>query len=197
MTPLFYDEDAATAANVGAADYGLATTLALTGPDSNEVVPEGARFGGDFMLTSQGDQEQIYVSDAGGRHQRLAVLSLSQSVDDTAWPTQARGTLYSTDSTNDTIVSVRGPFVPYQPIVAATPCGANSAPATCPAPPSYPANYLATLNPGTGEVTAVTIERAAYTPQGGCYGCRAETSTGSPTNSGPGYQQRVRRPIAR
>ncbi len=196
VTPLFYDEDAATAANVGAADYGLATTLALTGPDSNEVVPEGARFGGDFMLTSQGDQEQIYVNDAGGRHQRLAVLSLSQSVDDTAWPTQARGTLYSTDSTNDTIVSVRGPFVPYQPIVAATPCGANSAPATCPAPPSYPANYLATLNPGTGEVTAVTIERAAYTPQGGCYGCRAETSTGSPTNSGPGYQQRVRRPIA-
>ena len=186
VTPLFYDEDAATAANVGAADYGLATTLALTGPDSNEVVPEGARFGGDFMLTSQGDQEQIYVSDAGGRHQRLAVLSLSQSVDDTAWPTQARGTLYSTDSTNDTIVSVRGPFVPYQPIVAATPCGANSAPATCPAPPSYPANYLATLNPGTGEVTAVTIERAAYTPQGGCYGCRGRPARDRRPIAGPG-----------
>jgi GLTT repeat (6 copies) len=167
VTPLFYDEDSATVANVGASNSGQTTTLALTDPDSNEVVPTGARFGDEFMLTSQGDQEQIYVSDAGGHRQRLAVLSLSQSVDDTAWPTQARGTLYSTDSTNDSIVSVRGPFVPYQPLVVATPCGANSAPASCPAPPGYPANYLATLNPETGQVTAVTIEGATYTPQGG------------------------------
>jgi hypothetical protein len=141
--------------------------LALTDPDSNEVVPEGSRFGGDFMLTSQGDQEQIFVNDAGGRHQSLAVLSLSQSVDDTAWPTRQGDVLYATDSTNDAIDTIVGPFVPGQPLAVATPCGSNSAPATCPAPPSYPANFLATINPSTGQVAAVTVEGAAFTPQGG------------------------------
>ena len=166
VTPLFFDEDSATVVNAGSS-YGQTTTLGLTDPDSNEVVPPGARFGGDFMLTSQGDQEQIYVRNAGTRRQSLSVLSLSQSVDDTAWPTSSRGALYSTDSTNDSIDSIGGPFVPGQPMVAATPCGANSAPATCPAPPAYPANYLATLNPYTGQVTAATVVGAAYVPQGG------------------------------
>ncbi len=90
VTPLFFDEDSATVVNAGSS-YGHTTTLGLTDPDSNEVVPPGARFGGDFMLTSQGDQEQIYVRNAGTRRQSLSVLSLSQSVDDTAWPTSSRG----------------------------------------------------------------------------------------------------------
>ncbi len=166
VTPLFYDESTATTANAGA-DYGSPVTLGLTDPDSNEIVPFGARFGGDFMLTSQGDLEQIYVADAGGRHQRLSVLTLSQSVDDTAWPTRSSGALYATDSTNDSVDSVRGPFVPGWPMVVATPCGSNSAPGTCPAPPMFPANYLATLNPTTGQVSPVVVEGAAFTPQGG------------------------------
>ena len=140
--------------------------LRLPTPTQTKSSPVGARFGGDFMLTSQGDQEQIYVQGTG-RHQSLAVLSLTQSVDDTAWPTSSRGTLYSTDSTNDAIDAIRGPFVPGQPMVAATPCGANSAPATCPMPPSYPANFLATLNSRTGQVSQVTVVGAAYVPQGG------------------------------
>lgn len=166
VVPLFYDEDKATVANQGS-QHGQSVALALTDPDSNEVVPMGARFGGDFMLTSQGDQEQIFVNDAGGRHQSLAVLSLSQSVDDTAWPTRPGGTLYATDSTNDAIDTIVGPFIPGQPLAIATPCGSNSAPATCPAPPSYPANFLATINPSTGQVAAVTVEGAVFTPQGG------------------------------
>jgi hypothetical protein len=166
VTPLFYDESTATVANIGSG-YGQTTTLALTDPDSNEVVPAGARFGGDFMLTSQGDEEQIYVHGAGTPSQTLQVLALTQSVDDTAWPTSSQGTLYSTDSTNDAIDTLRGPFIPRVPMVAATPCGANSAPPTCPAPPTYPANYLAVMNPFTGEVTAVTVVGAAYVPQGG------------------------------
>ena len=41
--------------------------LALTDPDSNEDVPAFAtRFAGDFMLTSQGDKQQIFVHDADG-----------------------------------------------------------------------------------------------------------------------------------
>ena len=43
---------------------GRPVKLGLTDPDSNEIVPALApRFPGDFMLTSQGDKEQIYVHD--------------------------------------------------------------------------------------------------------------------------------------
>jgi hypothetical protein len=72
VSPLFYDEDPATVATVTSPQYLKTTKLALTDPDSTEVVPfSGPRFAGDFMLTSQGDQEQIYVADAGSTHQRL------------------------------------------------------------------------------------------------------------------------------
>lgn len=81
MTPLFYDEDLATVATVGMSNFGQQVNLALTDPDSNENVPSYAdRFAGDFMLTSQGDQEQIFVRDAGTPWQRLSVLSLTASV---------------------------------------------------------------------------------------------------------------------
>jgi len=118
------------------------------------------------MLTSQGDQEQIFVDNAGRPDQSLSVLSLSQSVDDTAWPDGHPGTLFATDSTHDTVVAVRGAF-PNGPVAAATPCGANSAPVTCPAPPAYPANYLASLNPWNGEITALPVAGAPFVPQGG------------------------------
>ena len=166
-TPLFYDEDTATTANRSTKpDGGAKTTqLALTDPDSSSVVPSGAsRFARDFMLTSQGDQQQIFVDRANSDHPRLAVLNLSQAVDDTAWPTHRSGKLFATDSTNDAVVVVTGSFDGGQPFVVATPCGANSAPASCPA---SPANYLATLNPKTGNVTAVTVTGASFAPQGG------------------------------
>jgi len=65
--PLFYDENSTVVANVNSANLGECSKLGLTAPDSNEVVPFGGpRFAGDFMLTSQGDLEQIYLSHAGG-----------------------------------------------------------------------------------------------------------------------------------
>ena len=164
VTPLFYDEDPATVANVGTPQSGRTVHLALTDPDSNEVVPWGAaRFAGDFMLTSQGDLQQIFVNPWD---HTLSVLDLTQSVDDTAWPDGGSGALYATDSTNDTVDVVTGAF-PSGPVVAVTPCGANSAPATCPAPPAYPANSLGSLNPWTGEVTALTVGGVPFVPQGG------------------------------
>jgi hypothetical protein len=169
VSPVFFDESSAHVANVGSPSFWQPVTLALTDPDSNEVVPRGARFGGDFMLTSQGDQQQIYMRAGrwSGEPQTLEVLNLSQSVDDTAWPTSSRGTLYSTDSSNDSVDAITGRFKVDQPLVVATPCGANSAPATCPAPPTFPANFLASLNPWTGAVSAVVVQGATYTPQGG------------------------------
>jgi len=161
---LFYDESKATAAN--GPHFGKTVKLALTDPDSNEVVPPSApRFGGDFMLTSQGDKEQIYVHGAGTRYQHLSVLALSQSVDDTAWATAWHGTFYATDHDGDTVDVLSGTFWPGTVFVAVTPCDANNAPATCPAP-GFPANYLGQLNMYTGQITPVKVRGARLEPQG-------------------------------
>jgi hypothetical protein len=164
---LFFDESHATAANGPHAGHPV--KLALTDPDSNEVVPGLApRFPGDFMLTSQGDKEQIYVHNAGARHQHLWVLALSQSVDDTAWATTFSGKLFATDHDADTVNVILGLFIPGTAFVAVTPCDANNAPATCPAP-GFPANYLGTLNMFTGHVTRVPVRGASLEPQGMIY----------------------------
>lgn len=162
VSPLFGDEDIATFANTGSLK-GRHAPLALTDPDSSEVVPNGApRFAHDFMLTSQGDQEQIFVHNGS---KSLSVLSLSQSVDDTQWA-DGPGVLYATDSTNDAVDVLGGDF-PQGPIVAVTPCGSNSAPSTCPDPPTFPANYLGSLNPWTGTISPLAVGGAAFVPQGG------------------------------
>jgi hypothetical protein len=165
MTPVFYDESSATIANVG---HTKATRvrLALVDADSNEVVPSFApRFAGDFMLTSQGDQEQIFVSDLGGARQSLTALSLSASVDDTAWPSDRRGSLYASDNANNTIYRITGPFTRGSVLVADTPCDQNDAPATCPRP-NFPANFLGLLSPYTGMITRVDLSGPAVQPQG-------------------------------
>ncbi len=163
VTPVFFDEATATNANLGSTGT---TQLMLTDPDSNENVPFSApRFGGDFMLTSQGDQQQIFVSDPGGPRQTLSVLNLSTAVDDTAWPSGPWGALYVTDHGNNAVDVVLGFFRPRSVLVAATPCDASNAPSTCPGP-GFPANYLGELNPWTGAVTAVKLYGAPLTPQG-------------------------------
>jgi hypothetical protein len=78
----------ATALALNGSHAGHNVTLALTDPDSSEVVPtRSPKFGGDFMLDSQGDQELIFYGPGGS----LRVLHLTASVDDSAWPTTQRG----------------------------------------------------------------------------------------------------------
>jgi hypothetical protein len=166
LNPLFFDEDQATLANVNSSQFGVSQQLLLTDPDSNEQVPAYAdRFAGDFMLTSQGDQEQIFVRHAGRVDQSLSVLQLSSSVDDTAWPSGPSGALLTTDNSNDTIDEITGPFRPGSVFVADTPCDENSAPSPCPAP-GFPANFLGELNPFTGQITPVDLNGPAVEPQG-------------------------------
>jgi hypothetical protein len=165
---LFYDGSIALAAN--GPHFGRPVKLALTDPDSNEVVPSlprslATRFNGDFMLTSQGDKEQIYVSRAATQHQRLWVLKLSQSVDDTAWATTLNGAFFTADHDGDTIDRITGFWWPGTAFVAVTPCDANNAPATCPAP-GFPANYVGTLNMYTGQITRVSLRGPKVEPQG-------------------------------
>jgi hypothetical protein len=161
VKPLFFDEATATVANTGK-DYGKKVRLALTDPDSNEDVPSsGPRFANDFMVTSQGDKEQIFYARGG----KLAVLRLTQSVDDTAWARSRRGQLVGASTAGDTIDVVTGPFPATSVFVAVTPCDAGNAPATCPAP-GFPPNYLGQLNPWTGVVTKVDVRGPAFGPQG-------------------------------
>jgi hypothetical protein len=159
-----YDDEARAKA-VNGPDAGKLVRLALTDPDSNEVVPwSSPRFAGDFMLTSQADKEQIFY-DGTGWPVNLEVLHLSDSVDDTAWATARRGALYTTDQTTDTVDEVYGAFTIGTAYSAVTPCDANDAPAVCPAP-GFPPNYLATNNLKTGALTPVKTLGPRVYPQG-------------------------------
>jgi hypothetical protein len=159
--PFFADN--ATATGVGGSDAGKTVTLALTDPDSNEVVPSNSpEFAGDFMLNAQGDKELIFSGASG---QNLQVLKISNSVDDTTWATSASGSLYTTDSSADTLDVITGSFKPGTAYTAVAPCNANSAPAVCPAPPAYPANSLGTINLKTGAVGKVVVN-GPVTPKG-------------------------------
>jgi hypothetical protein len=161
VAPFFADNATATGAN--APNSGKSVTLALTDPDSNGVVPSSSsKFGGDFMLNSQGDQELIF-SDADG--QNLQVLKISNPVDDIAWATSASGSLYTTDAGADTVDSITGSFKPGTVYTAVAPCNANAAPTVCPTPPNYPANSLGTINLKTGAVGKVTLN-GPVTPKG-------------------------------
>ncbi|HET9058443.1 MAG TPA: hypothetical protein VFN61_00870, partial [Acidimicrobiales bacterium] len=160
VSPLFFGKSTAVAANTS--HQGSLVTLGLTDPDSSTVVPEQSpRFANDFVLDSQGDQQQIYVSDAGGPAQKLSVLSLDQSIDDTAWATASSGTLYASDSVADTVVAITGRFRVGTAFVAVTPCGASTAPSNCSTP-----NSLGTLDLFTGHVSAVPLPSAVSTGGG-------------------------------
>jgi hypothetical protein len=153
----------ATATAVNGTNAGKTVTLALTDPDSNIVVPPGSpSFAGNFMLNSQGDKQLIF---AGATGQNLQVVNITNPVDDTAWATSASGTMYTTDSSADTVDAITGPFKPGTAYTAVTPCNANSAPAVCPAPPAYGPNYLGAIDLKTGAVSKVTIV-GAVTPKG-------------------------------
>ena len=160
VSPLFSDQASAIAAN--GPERGQVVRLGLTDPDSNGVVPASSpRFAGDFVLDSQGDQQQIYVSDPGGPVQQLAVLSLDQAINDTAWATEAHGVLYASDSSTDTVDAVTGTFNPGTAFVAATPCDANAAPSTC-----TTANFLGQLDLQTGHVGPVPLSGLPLAPGG-------------------------------
>jgi hypothetical protein len=150
VAPFFAINATGTSVNTGSS-----VTLALTDPDSNAVVPSSApAFAGDFMLNSQGDQELIF-SPASGTS--LQVLKIPTPVDDSAWATSASGTLYITDSSANALDALTGTFKPGTMYTSVTPCNANSAPAVCPSPPTYPANSLGTIDMKSGAISKATV----------------------------------------
>lgn len=140
VSPFFMDKSMATVANIDAADHGQQVQLDLTDPDSNEIVPPQApRFAGDFVLDSQGDGEQIYASQTGNQPPKLELLRLSTHINDTAWATSNKGTLYITDTKHNTVSTLSGDFTPGTTFVAATPHGQTG--------------YLGLLDMNTGNIT--------------------------------------------
>ena len=160
---VFTDEAKASAANA----TGKSVRLALTDPDSSAIVPAYAtRFAGDYLLDSQGDDEQIFARNPGSSNPSLSVLKLSASVDDAAWAADPSGAIYTTDNVGDSVHKITGPFVKGSEIVAVTPCNDNNAPSsTCPGP-GYPQNYLGQVNPQTGKITRIPVSGDATAPKG-------------------------------
>jgi hypothetical protein len=163
---IFADEASAATANTTGGTSGKPQKLALTDPDSSTIVPSSAtRFGGDYVLDSQGDLQQIFVHNPGASNQSLSVLKLSGSVDDAAWASGPSGAIYATDNVADAIYKITGPFVKGSELVAVTPCNANNAPATCPGP-GFPQDYLGQLNLQTGAITHIAVHGMPTAPKG-------------------------------
>ena len=154
VQPVFFDNSPAERANTQLPGFGTKVPLALTDPDSSEVVPaSSARFAGDLVLDSQGDQEQVYVGAPAGNVPQLSVLRLSQAVDDSAWITSSHGTLYATDGTDNEIFAIRGTFTPGTVYTSVTPADANT--------PVNAPSYLGVLDLNTGMITpAITTIQA-------------------------------------
>ena len=157
----FTDTSPATLVNN---DQHTPTTLALTDPDSSTVVPaQSPRFAGSVMLDAQGDQQAIFAANLGAPGQQLQALTLSQSVDDTAFATSSGGVLLATDSTANSVVAVTGPFAPGTAYTAVTPGNANTPPTPT------PANYLGRIDLQTGTVHPVPTTGQPFQPHGLLY----------------------------
>lgn len=110
LRPVLFGDSTATDAVTG-----KRVTLNLSDPDSGEVVPRSVprsvpRFGGDFVLDSQGDGELVFVAHPGGPDQHNTVLTRNAQVDDTAFVTDPHGMLFVVDNANNDIVAIRGSF---------------------------------------------------------------------------------------
>jgi hypothetical protein len=108
LTPVFWDNSTVINAVTGAS-----TTLALTDPDTNFIMPSASpRFAGTLATVSQADGELIFASHLGGTP-RLHVLPMTDNIsgnvppiDGLAVATCGDGTLYVVDAGANQIVAL-------------------------------------------------------------------------------------------
>ena len=119
--------------NAGATDAvtGKSVTLNLTDPDSNAVVPRSSpRFGGDFVLDSQADQQLIFARPgrSGATLEQLPMThgGTPAGTDDIRWAERSGGTLYLVDNGTNTVYTLTGPFQAGQVFAALDTVGSNS-----------------------------------------------------------------------
>jgi hypothetical protein len=167
LSPTFADNATATDAVTG-----KSVTLALTDPDSNAVVPSSSpRFGGDYAIDSQGDQQLVFAGRSGLERLSLTHGGTAAGVDDIRWADHARGTLYVVDNGTNTVYTLTGPFTAGEAFAALDTVGSASQ-----------TTELDTLNLSTGAlsplVTGFTaIKGIAWAPGiGGTQGSGAQSS---------------------
>jgi hypothetical protein len=104
---------------------GATTTLALTDPDSNAIVPGSSpRFANDFVLDSQGDGQLVFAPagfNASTPAGQLTQLTLSVPgstgqpvVDDVRWAAHDGGSMYVVDQGAGIVYRITGPFAAGQ-----------------------------------------------------------------------------------
>jgi hypothetical protein len=109
------------AAGVINGNSGGTTTLALTDPDSNAIVPSSSpRFANEFMLDSQGDGQLIFAPlgfSSATPASSLTQLTLSVPgsttspvLDDVRWASRDSGSLYVVDQGAGIVYAITGPF---------------------------------------------------------------------------------------
>jgi hypothetical protein len=104
LTPLFNDNAAATGPNGP-------VTLALTDPDSNNVVPSvSPSYAGDLVVNSQAESQLIFVQNPGSASQSLNQVPTGAAIDDITWATASKGTLLLSDNTDNRIVAITTHF---------------------------------------------------------------------------------------
>jgi hypothetical protein len=100
---------------------GSTTTLALTDPDSNAIVPRSSpRFADMFMLDSQGDGQLVFAPfgfDSSTPASQITQLTLNVPgasshpvVDDVRWAPHDGGTLLVVDQGAGVVYKITGPF---------------------------------------------------------------------------------------
>jgi hypothetical protein len=115
LTPTFADNATATDAVTG-----QPVTLALNDPDSNASVPGASpRFGGQFVLDAQGNQQLVFAARLGSNAPGLTRLGLSHGgqsagVDDVRWASTSSATLIVVDNKAGIVYAVTGPFAAGQ-----------------------------------------------------------------------------------
>ena len=103
LTSVLMDNSTANDATPGAAS-GATTTLNMSDPDSNNIVPaESPKYAGQTVLVDQGDSKLIFSNNIGTTSQVNTVLPVGTQIDDTVWATSTKGTLYITDTASNTI----------------------------------------------------------------------------------------------
>jgi len=70
-------------------------TLNLTDPDSMMVDSQG-----NLILDSQGDSEMLWIKNAGTPQQSVSVLTVGTQVDDTVFPSSAKGCILVADNSS-------------------------------------------------------------------------------------------------
>lgn len=120
LAPTFADNAKATDALTGkTVTLGAPAShpKALTDPDSNALVPHSSPlYRDDYMLNSQGDQLLVFAARSAHFGQSaLTELFLSREgtpagVDDVAWSTSTKGTLYAVDHSANALYAITGQF---------------------------------------------------------------------------------------